>query len=58
MEYISNAFLVGFVGDHWILIVLVYAVLSSVFPNSKLLERLRDKVTNIFPFLKSKKLEG
>jgi hypothetical protein len=58
MEYISNSYIMQFVSDHWLFLVLLYAILSSVFPNSKLLERLKEKVTNIFPFLKSNKLKG
>lgn len=54
MEYINNQYLVQFVSDHWILILLGYGVLKALFPNSQLLARLAEKVSGVFPILKKK----
>ena len=50
----SNDFLMKVVSENWLGILLVYGVFKSIFPESKLLGRLADYVSNLFPILKSK----
>lgn len=54
MEYINNQFIIQFVSDHWVVIILIYGILKAFFPNSQLLARLAEKISGVFPILKKK----
>jgi hypothetical protein len=54
----TNEFILKFVSENWLGILLVYGVFKSIFPESKLLARFADYVSNLFPILKKGKIEG
>jgi hypothetical protein len=54
----SNTFLMNLVSNNWLAILAVYGVFKAIFPNSRILSRLADYFTGLFPILKNRKLEG
>jgi hypothetical protein len=54
----SNTFLMNLVSNNWLAILAVYGVFRAVFPNSRILSRLADYFSGLFPILKNRKLEG
>lgn len=48
----SNGFLDDFVGQNWILLLLMYNIFKAVFPNSKVLEAIGATLSSKFPLLR------
>lgn len=50
----SNTFLIDFENNNWMRLVMLYSIVRSIFPNSKVLTAIGDGVSNVFPILKGK----
>jgi hypothetical protein len=50
----TNQLFVDFVGKNWMLMLIVYAVVREMLPDSKILKALGEAVSNLFPVLKNK----
>ncbi len=48
----SNYWLTDFVGNNWMLLLIIYGVLKAMFPYSKILQAIGSGFSNIFPILK------
>jgi len=50
----SNEWLIKFVGENWMALLIVYGMARAMFPNSKILGALGSGVSNIFPVFRKK----
>jgi hypothetical protein len=58
MDYVSNEVLTTFIVDHSVLILILYFIFKSIFPNSQILNSLAEKISGTFPVFGNKKLQG
>ena len=52
----GNAFINELVGKNWMILIIIYGVFRAAFPNSKILNAIREGFSNLFPVFKKKEL--
>lgn len=50
----SNAWLIEFIGENWMALLIIYGVAKAMFPNSKILNSVGDGFAGIFPVFRKK----
>lgn len=53
----SNTFLVQFIGDNWMAMIIIYAIFRAMFPNSRILTAVGETFSGLFPVFKQKQTE-
>jgi len=50
----TNTFLIDFINNNWMGLIMFYSIIKSIFPNSKVLTAIGEGVSNVFPMLKGR----
>jgi hypothetical protein len=50
----TNTFLIDFINNNWMGLVMLYSIVRSIFPNSKVLTAIGEGVSGVFPMLRGK----
>ncbi len=52
--FYSNEFLIKFIGENWMFLLILYGIFKAMFPNSKILNAVGEGFSNLFPVFRKK----